>query len=196
MTSYFDLVMAKCGVSKIRIVGLAEDWEKAAQTCEQLGQILFKATDKLNELAGLFRLIWASRHSSDVMRNMFRIDKCFSGHDTVTGHMVTLWNLSANISTKDDLPSTTIDQLQDSACVTILDEITDAVWRKGYGVYSSTLDADGYFNPQMNRVIMREHVPLSVKREAQDRLGSNANLENDPKYASAARYLSATFPRF
>lgn len=186
MSTYFKYVLAKCGMSKVCVVGTADDWHKAAAACEQIGRVLFLGGDKLNDVARLMRMIWDSRSNPDALRRLIRVEQCGSGHDTLVGHLVTLYNLTADVEpSADGLPSAKINTLLDSASVTIEDEITDAVWRKRYGIISSQIDAAGYLDPQINRIVLREHVPLSIKRDAQKRLGSDAKLDNDAEYKKA-----------
>lgn len=168
MESYFEYQSYMCGLAKVRVVGTSDDWALAAKTCERLGAIFTGAEAQLNAQAWLYRHIWLSRSDPAQLKRLFRIDICSSAHDTMTGELVTLYNLTADIKrSADDLPVAPHDALTESARIEIQDNENDATFYKRYAVLASDLE-NGYLVPRMNCVVHREYVPLSAKRKAGD----------------------------
>lgn len=182
MEAYYEYDTSRCGISKVRVCGLEEDWKRISDNAIALSSILTNAKTYLVEVAQLVSEIWFNRSDPKTWENFFKIRSCGSGHDTVVvGSITKLYALTvklqdfsrygksyydnpnyggtSNSNKMDEDPrcklGANLCEFKDGSQVTYTNIDSNTQFKKTYGIMSSVLASDGFQTPNFNYVLLR-----------------------------------------
>tara|TARA_R100001163_G_C5068360_1_gene208493 strand:- start:8921 stop:10663 length:1743 start_codon:yes stop_codon:yes gene_type:complete len=161
MEAYYSYAIAKCGVSKIRVLGMPKDWLKLVEHTQGLINLFShldtsnndvkKMVNYLNSVKTHFAKI--AQMNGEIWKNFYRVDQCGSGHDMIKGWFTDFYSLC--YTSRGDFMIIT--DFKEGATVNFKDEhLSPPIkYKMCYGIFSSTL-VDGFLVPNFNRVRINE----------------------------------------
>ena len=145
VSPYYNYVMYRCGISKVKILGTQEDWEKISIAVEKLGALLPLASGYYTKLVNTIKK-FASPTAED-FKKLFSLKKCGSGHRTEVEGWIRDFYINVERPTYVGNFSTHI------SLVSYKDLDTDVNYEIKHGLFSSKITTDGYLEPLFGYVI-------------------------------------------
>lgn len=163
---FYNYMMLACGHPRIKLLGTNEDWEILlnaihrlnATVCEKADQSVVNWLENYINTVTMLNIAW-TKQDSDFFRKMFTQQRCGSGSQyDIDGWYSKLWykqptsmrevcNFAPHIS---KVPYTTLP--------------SGTEWNLCFGLFSSTLDNDGFYVPDYDWVqIQKLKTPIEMK---------------------------------
>lgn len=145
MSVYYNYSMYMCGIPKVRILGKKKDWKKMKDNLKEIKEVL--GYDKyFDGLITMIKNIIENYKSIDFWKDMFRLKKCGSGHQTELAGWI------KNLFYKQERPGYISNYSSCVSMVSYKNLSTNKKYELNCGLFGSSI-VDGFLMPEFGYIV-------------------------------------------